>query len=103
MNGSHSLQLEAAYVGSVNPDRSAACAVVVALLCELGADVMAKDTWGQTAADYCRGQPELEVAIGAEVLLSCPYLDCRRLYRVRRSDYRCRVGRCGCAVYHGRE
>ena len=94
--------LQAAYVGGVDAARRAACAVVVQTLLELGADVKAKDAWGKTAADYCHDVPELEVAIG-EVLVTCPYEDCRRIYRVRRSDYRCRIARCGCAVYRGRE
>lgn len=53
--------LQAAYVGSVDAGHRAPCAVVVALLRVLGAE------------DYCRGVPELELAIGAEIeVLSVP-------------------------------
>ena len=95
--------IQAAYVASQNEGRRAACSVVVSVLRELGADLAPRDSWGKTAVDYCRGVPELEVAMGSEVLVTCPYEDCRRLYRVRRTDYRCRVVRCGCVLYRGRE
>ena len=95
--------LQAAYVASVDEQRRAACCVVVALLRELGADVTVRDAWGKTAAKYCRDIPELEIALHAEVLVTCPYEDCRRMYRVRRSDYRCRIVRCGFALFRGRE
>ena len=95
--------LQAAYVGSVDPARRAPCAVVLALLRELGAEEDKTDCWGKTAVDYCRGVPELELAIGAELLAKCPYTDCGRSYRVWRKDYRGRVVRCGCAWYNGRE
>ena len=46
--------LQAAYVGSVDAGKAAACATVVALLLELGADAKAKDGWGKTAATWVR-------------------------------------------------
>lgn len=95
--------LQAAYVGSVDEPRRDACATVVAVLRELGADATAKDCWGKSAADYCHNVPELEVAIGSDVLVQCPYLDCSRTYRVRRRDFRCRIVRCGAALCRGRE
>ena len=47
--------------------------------------------------------PFLQVAIGSDVLVQCPYLDCSRTYRVRRRDFRCRIVRCGAALCRGRE
>ena len=47
--------------------------------------------------------PLLQVAIGSDVLVQCPYLDCSRTYRVRRRDFRCRIVRCGAALCRGRE
>ena len=95
--------IQAAYVASQDERRRAACSVVVSVLRELGARLSPRDSWGNTADFYCRGVPELEVAIGSEVLVTCPYEDCRRMYRIRRADYRCRIVRCGCVVYQGRE
>ena len=95
--------IQAAYVASQDEQQRATCAVVVSVLRELGADLTLRDIWGKTAADYCRRVPELEAAIGSEVFVTCPYDDCKRVYRVRRVDYRCRIVRCGCALYQGRE
>jgi hypothetical protein len=47
--------------------------------------------------------PFLQVAIGSDVLVQCPYLDCSRTYRGRRRDFRCRIVRCGAALCRGRE
>ena len=64
---------------------------------------LATESFPEAEAHYCRNVPELELAIGAEVLVRCPYLDCARSYRVRRSDFRCRIVRCGAVLYEGRE
>jgi len=48
-------------------------------------------------------QKAVDAFLGLDVYgISCPYTDCRRLYEVRRDDFRCRNVRCGGVIYGGK-